>query len=93
MPASPTHLNVSRPLIIPCLSLSCCPNTHRRFYITASSHPSHHRILKIDRTTPETLTVTEDHASYDAKELEGVLRMVDDGNRSAGGLEKVLDFQ
>lgn len=67
--------------------------SYSRFYITASSHPSHHRILKIDRTTPETLTVTEDHASYDAKELEGVLRMVDDGNRSAGGLEKVLDFQ
>jgi hypothetical protein len=37
--------------------------------------------------------VFEDHAVYDAKQLDQVLRMVDDGNKSAGGLEKVLDFQ
>jgi hypothetical protein len=37
--------------------------------------------------------VFEDHAVYDAKQLDTVLRMVDDGNKSAGGLEKVLDFQ
>lgn len=68
-----------------------CP--HSRFYITASSS-LHHRILKIDRTsTPDLLNVTEDHAIYDAKQLEVLLRMVDDGNKSAGGLEKVLDFQ
>jgi hypothetical protein len=63
-----------------------------RFYITASSS-NRHRILKIDRTASDQLNVFEDHAVYDAKQLDTVLRMVDDGNKSAGGLEKVLDFQ
>lgn len=63
-----------------------------RFYITASSSVNH-RVLKIDRTTPEVLSVTEDSAVYDVRQLDQLLRMVDDGNKSAGGLEKVLDFQ
>ena len=61
-----------------------------RFYITASSS-NRHRILKIDRTASDSLNVFEDHAVYNAKQLDTVLRMVDDGNKSAGGLEKVLD--
>jgi hypothetical protein len=30
---------------------------------------------------------------YDSAQLHTLLRMVDDGNRSTGGLEKILDFQ
>lgn len=41
----------------------------------------------------EELSIVEDAASYDQKQLETLLRMVDDGNKSMGGLEKVLDFQ
>ena len=65
---------------------------HSRFYITASTG-NVHRILKIDRTDPTTLNVVEDTTTYDAKELDQLLRMVQDGNKSQGGLEKVLEFQ
>jgi hypothetical protein len=50
-------------------------------------------VLKIDRTSTDSLAVTEDHAIYDAAQLQVLLRMVDDGNKGAGGLEKVHDFQ
>lgn len=69
--------------------------TKNRFYITASSN-ERHKILKIERPSgsgSEDLTVIQDQASYDHKQLETLLRMVDDGNKSMGGLEKVLDFQ
>jgi hypothetical protein len=73
--------------------LSYLPSTFRsRYYITASSS-KHHRVLKIDRTSTDSLAVTEDHAIYDAAQLQVLLRMVDDGNKGAGGLEKVHDFQ
>ncbi|ORX37871.1 SacI homology domain-domain-containing protein [Kockovaella imperatae] len=65
--------------------------TKSRFYITASTG-SVHRILKIDRTDPTSLNVVEDTTTYDAKELDQLLRMVQDGNKSQGGLEKVLEF-
>lgn len=63
-----------------------------RFYITASSSETH-RVLKIDRTDPTVLSVTEDATTYDSNELDLLLRMVQDGNKSQGGLEKVLEFQ
>lgn len=63
-----------------------------RFYITASAADTH-RVLKIDRTDPTVLHVTEDATTYDSSELDLLLRMVQDGNKSQGGLEKVLEFQ
>jgi len=63
-----------------------------RFYITASTSDTH-RVLKIDRTDPTVLNVTEDATTYDSTELDLLLRMVQDGNKSQGGLEKVLEFQ
>jgi len=66
--------------------------TGSRFYITASTSDTH-RVLKIDRTDPTTLNVTEDATTYDSAELDLLLRMVQDGNKSQGGLEKVLEFQ
>lgn len=66
--------------------------TTSRFYITASTSNTH-RVLKIDRTDPTTLSVTEDATTYDSTELDLLLRMVQDGNKSQGGLEKVLEFQ
>lgn len=64
----------------------------RRFYITASTANSH-RVLKIDRTDPTQLSVTEDGTTYDDAQLDLLLRMVQDGNKSQGGLEKVMEFQ
>lgn len=63
-----------------------------RFYVTASTFDTH-RVLKIDRTDPTTLGVTEDQTIYDDAQLDLLLRMVQDGNKSQGGLEKVLEFQ
>lgn len=71
---------------------SCSTLTASRFYITASTSDTH-RVLKIDRTDPTTLNVTEDATTYDSAELDLLLRMVQDGNKSQGGLEKVLEFQ
>lgn len=50
-------------------------------------------MLKIDRTDPTVLSVTEDTTTYDNAELDLLLRMVQDGNKIQGGLEKVLEFQ
>jgi hypothetical protein len=67
-------------------------DTYSRFYITASTSDTH-RVLKIDRTDPNILHVVEDATTYDSVELDLLLRMVQDGNKSQGGLEKVLEFQ
>ncbi|ORY34868.1 SacI homology domain-domain-containing protein [Naematelia encephala] len=65
--------------------------TKSRFYVTASTGDTH-RVLKIDRTDSTSLNVTEDATTYDGAELDLLLRMVQDGNKSQGGLEKVLEF-
>ncbi|WWC73521.1 uncharacterized protein I206_107492 [Kwoniella pini CBS 10737] len=79
----PNHLNS--------LSKFTLFETKSRFYITASTGDTH-RVLKIDRTDPTVLNVVEDQTVYDGDELDLLLRMVQDGNKSQGGLEKVLEF-
>ena len=64
-----------------------------RRLIIAASNGKAHRILKIDRTDPTGLNVVEDPTTYTARELEQLLLMIKDGNKSSGGLEKVMDFQ
>ena len=61
-----------------------------RFYIVASNtSDSRHRIVKIDRTAPlDTLVINEDEAMYSGKQMSGVLKMLEDGNRASGGLGK-----
>ena len=45
--------------------------------------------MKIDRTAPqEELVVQEDEAVYTGKQMSGVLKMLEDGNRASGGLGK-----
>lgn len=62
-----------------------------RYYIVASGRATH-RVLKIDRTDPATLNIVDDTTHYDKEQLELLLRMVEDGNKSQGGLTRVLDF-
>ena len=59
-----------------------------RFYIVVSNAAdSRHKIIKIDRTTQgEELNVIEDDATYSGKQMTAMLKMLDDGNRSSGGL-------
>ncbi|KAI0314858.1 SacI homology domain-containing protein [Amylostereum chailletii] len=64
-----------------------------RFYIVASNtSESHHRIVKIDRTTLEELDVVEDEAMYTGRQMTDVLKMIEEGNRAAGGLSKPRVF-
>ncbi|OWZ44073.1 polyphosphoinositide phosphatase [Cryptococcus neoformans c45] len=65
--------------------------TKTRLYVIASTD-NIHRVLKIDRTDLNALNVVEDSTSYDEIELHQLLRMVKDGNKSQGGLDKVMDF-
>lgn len=45
--------------------------------------------MKIDRTAPlDTLVINEDEAMYSGKQMSGVLKMLEDGNRASGGLGK-----
>lgn len=64
-----------------------------RFYIIASNTAdSRHRIVKIDRTANEELNVVEDETEYSGKQMSAMLKMVDDGNKSSGGLGKAKVF-
>ncbi len=44
------------------------------------------------RTQPTDLVIQEDPAEYDSKQIRDVLNMIDDGNKSSGGLKKVKEF-
>jgi phosphatidylinositol 3,5-bisphosphate 5-phosphatase len=60
-----------------------------RFYIIASNaSDSRHRIIKVDRTSQEELAVVEDETEYSGKQMSAMLKMLDDGNKTAGGLGK-----
>ncbi|WVQ79290.1 hypothetical protein IAT38_001387 [Cryptococcus sp. DSM 104549] len=65
--------------------------TKTRLYMTASTGEIH-RVLKLDRTDPTTLNVVEDSTVYDTQELQTLLQMVKDGNKSQGGLDMVMEF-
>jgi len=81
------------------LAPSLIPNKYflyenkRRFYVVASdSADIHHRMLKIDRTSELELNIVEDDAIYDARQMADILKMLEDGNRSSGGLSKSQPF-
>ena len=64
-----------------------------RFYVVASNtSDSRHRMLKIDRTVQDGLIIMEDDAIYSGKQMSNVLKMLEDGNKSAGGLGKARVF-
>lgn len=64
-----------------------------RYYIVASNtSDSRHRIIKIDRTSQDELAVVEDEAVYSGKQMSAMLKMLDDGNKSSGGLGKARVF-
>jgi hypothetical protein len=64
-----------------------------RFYIVASNaSDSRHCIIKVDRTSQDELLVLEDEAEYSGKQMSAMLKMLDDGNRTSGGLGKPKVF-
>jgi hypothetical protein len=65
----------------------------RKLYVVATgASDSRYRMLRIDRTSPEDLSVTEDEAVYTDRQIRDILRMLEDGNKVSGGLNKVQEF-
>ncbi|TBU59894.1 SacI homology domain-containing protein [Dichomitus squalens] len=64
-----------------------------RFFIVASNtSDSRHRMIKIDRTLQDELFVLEDETIYSGKQMSAMLKMLEDGNKSCGGLGKARVF-
>lgn len=47
------------------------------------------RVLKIDRLEPSELNITEDSTTYSEVECHELLKRIDNGNKSTGGLKFV----
>ncbi|KAJ7184359.1 SacI homology domain-containing protein [Mycena filopes] len=67
-------------------------NRLRFFIIASNTTDSRHRIIKVDRTSQEELSVVEDDSEYSGKQMSAMLKMLDDGNKSSGGLGKARVF-
>lgn len=67
-------------------------NRLRFFIIASNASDSRHRIIKIDRTSQEELIIVEDEVEYTGKQMSEMLKMLDDGNRTSGGLGKAKVF-
>jgi hypothetical protein len=67
-------------------------NRLRYFVIASNTTDSRHRIIKIDRTSQDELSVFEDEAVYTGKQMSAMLKMLEDGNRSSGGLGRARVF-
>ena len=67
-------------------------NRLRFFIIASNASDSRHRIIKIDRTSQEELNIVEDEVEYTGKQMSEMLKMLDDGNRTSGGLGKAKVF-
>ncbi|KAJ7491226.1 SacI homology domain-containing protein [Mycena latifolia] len=67
-------------------------NRLRFFIIASNTTDSRHRIIKVDRTSQEELIVVEDDSEYSGKQMSAMLKMLDDGNKSSGGLGKARVF-
>ena len=44
--------------------------------------------MKIDRTSTDDLVIQEDDIMYSGKQMTGMLKMLEDGNKGSGGLGK-----
>ncbi|KAF7305142.1 Polyphosphoinositide phosphatase [Mycena kentingensis (nom. inval.)] len=95
------HLNRSRPSLATPSPRKAAPafnkfvlyeNRLRLFIVASNTTDSRHRILKVDRTSQDELNVVEDDAEYSGKQMSAMLKMLDDGNKSSGGLGKARVF-
>ncbi|KAF9910525.1 phosphatidylinositol-3,5-bisphosphate 5-phosphatase [Linnemannia zychae] len=85
-PARPGHVVLNRFVLY---------ETKTRFYIVGTNAPAgtRFRVLKIDRTTaPSELSITEDEAVYSKAEVDDLLEMIANGNRSTGGMREITKF-
>ncbi|KAJ1975957.1 phosphatidylinositol-3,5-bisphosphate 5-phosphatase [Dimargaris verticillata] len=65
--------------------------TKTRYYIVGSNpSDTRFRVLKIDRTTTSALHLVEDDVVYDKEQIRDLLSMIELGNKTTGGLHKVV---
>ncbi|XP_077213252.1 phosphoinositide phosphatase family protein [Tasmannia lanceolata] len=61
--------------------------TRARFYLIGSDRNKRYfRVLKIDRSEPSDLNISEDPVVYSQQEVKNLLQRIGEGNRSTGGL-------
>ena len=63
-------------------------NKTRFLIITSNASDSRHRIIKIDRTSQDSLDVIEDGTDYSGKQMSDLIEMWDNGNKASGGIGK-----
>ncbi|KAM7277895.1 hypothetical protein ACFE04_005029 [Oxalis oulophora] len=64
--------------------------TRARFYLIGSDkHKKFFRVLKIDRSEPSDLNLSEDPVVYSPQEVKSLLQRIAEGNRATGGLNFV----
>jgi len=97
-PVYAPRLSVSAPMTMPSSLAQKAPlplnkfilyENRTRFYIVGSNtSDSRHRIMKVDRTSTDGLAIQEDDTMYSGKQMTGMLKMLEDGNKGSGGLGK-----
>ncbi|XP_065881118.1 phosphatidylinositol-3-phosphatase SAC1 isoform X2 [Euphorbia lathyris] len=61
--------------------------TRQRFYLIGSDRNKRfYRVLKIDRSEPSDLNISEDPVVYSPQEIKCLLQRISEGNRATGGL-------
>uniref|UniRef100_A0A7N0VMF0 SAC domain-containing protein n=1 Tax=Kalanchoe fedtschenkoi TaxID=63787 RepID=A0A7N0VMF0_KALFE len=61
--------------------------TRARFYLIGSDRNKRfYRVLKIDRSEPSDLNISEDPVVYSQQEIKSLLQRISEGNRATGGL-------
>ncbi|XP_059431906.1 phosphoinositide phosphatase SAC3 [Corylus avellana] len=74
----------------PCMHKFRLYETRSNFYmIGRDKSRTYWRVLKIDRLDPSELNVREDSTTYTESECSDLLRRIDEGNKSTGGLKFV----
>lgn len=59
----------------------------QRFYLIGSDRNKRfYRVLKIDRSEPDDLNLSEDPVVYSPQEIKNLLQRIAEGNRATGGL-------
>lgn len=59
----------------------------QRFYLIGSDRSKRFfRVLKIDRSEPSDLNISEDPVVYSSQEIKNLLQRIAEGNRATGGL-------
>ncbi|KAJ6762125.1 POLYPHOSPHOINOSITIDE PHOSPHATASE [Salix koriyanagi] len=64
---------------------------YQRFYLVGSDRNKQlFRVLKIDRSEPSDLNISEDPVVYSPQEIKNLLQRIAEGNRATGGLNFVV---